>query len=89
MVFGQFTINSLSFFRDAANNLRIDGLGVNFVQPSEGPSAPALSGHFIYQVSAVPEPSSIVAPWLGWRARLHRELLRAIAAAPRPGRPGA
>jgi len=64
-VFGQFTVNSVSFFTDNTNTLRIGSLDVNFEQHSESPTAPALFGHFVFQGTAVPEPSSLVLMGLG------------------------
>lgn len=55
---GQFTVNSVSFFRNSSNVLQVAGFDVNFEQHSEG-ATPALFGHFIFQSSAVPEPSSL------------------------------
>jgi hypothetical protein len=66
IVFGQFTVNSVSFYRDSSNTLQIGSLDVNFEQHSEQPTSPALFGHFTYQSSAaVPEPSSLALVSLG------------------------
>src|SRR5262249_46056873 len=45
---GQFTVNSVSFFKDASNAVQIGTLDVNFEQHSEG-AVPALFGHLTYQ----------------------------------------
>jgi hypothetical protein len=65
VVFGQFTVNSVSFYTDSNNNIQIGSLDVNFEQHSESATAPALFGHFVFQSSAVPEPSSLVLVGLG------------------------
>lgn len=66
VLFGQFTVNSVSFYHDSSNTLRIGSLDVNFEQHSEQSTSPALFGHFTYQSSAaVPEPSSLVMMGLG------------------------
>jgi hypothetical protein len=74
---GNFTVNSVSYFLDASNVRQIGNLDVNFEQHSEG-ATPALFGHFIFQSSAVPEPSSVVLTgcaacgWLVSGRRRHR-----------------
>jgi hypothetical protein len=61
---GNFTINSVSFFRDPTGVLRVGSFDVNFEQHSEG-ATPALFGHFVFQSSAVPEPSSVILVGVG------------------------
>ena len=57
--------DSVSFFTDANNILRIGSLDVNFEQHSKG-ETPALFGHFVFQSSAaVPEPTSFALLGLG------------------------
>lgn len=56
---GNFTVNSVQFFKDASNNFQIGSLDVNFEQHSEG-LTPALFGRFTFFAtgfgpSAVPE----------------------------------
>jgi hypothetical protein len=68
---GSFTVNSVAFYLDSTSTVQIASLDVNFVQHSEG-ATPALTGHFVFQSSAVPEPSSLVllgfgAAGLAWR----------------------
>ena len=55
-VFGSFTITDVTFSPDKQQILTFDA---TFEQHSEGPSAPALFGHFQYNVT-IPEPSSFV-----------------------------
>lgn len=62
---GNFTVNSVSFFTDAGNVLRIGSLDVTFEQHYAG-GTPALFGHFVFQSSAaVPEPTSFALLGLG------------------------
>jgi hypothetical protein len=65
---GSFVVNSVSFFLDASNTLRIGSFSASFVQHCEG-MTPALTGTFDYQNSlappAAPEPSSLALLGLG------------------------
>src|SRR5207253_1472673 len=57
---GNFTITDVSFFHDAANNLKVGSFAASFEQHSEG-ATPALRGNFQFQSSAarIPEPESL------------------------------
>lgn len=58
-VTGQFTVNSVSFYRDGLNNYQIGSLDVSFTQHVDI-STGSLRGRFVYQSSVVPEPSALV-----------------------------
>ena len=54
---GNFTVNEVSFFRDFSGNLQIGSFDSSFEQHCEG-MTPALFGTFIFQSSAIPEPTT-------------------------------
>jgi len=54
---GNFTVNEVSFFRDLSGNLQIGSFDASFEQHCEG-MTPALFGTFIFQSSAIPEPTT-------------------------------
>ena len=78
-VTGNFTVNTVSFFRDSNNEQQIGSFDANFEQHCDG-ATPALFGRFVYQVASVPEPSSwflvgsclTVLTAVAWRQR-HRK----------------
>jgi hypothetical protein len=81
-VTGNFTVNSVSFVRDASNTLRVGTFDATFEQHSEG-ATPALFGHFTFQSSlaAVPEPSPLLLGGLAGSLSLGIGWLRRRAAA--------
>jgi hypothetical protein len=75
---GQFTVNSVSFYRDGLNNNQIGSLDVSFTQRVDI-STGSLRGRFVYQSSVVPEPSALVLMAVGTLGllgygRYHRRL---------------
>jgi hypothetical protein len=65
MVFGNFTITDVTFFRDSSNNLEIGTFSASFEQHSESPNAPALFGTFDYRNAAAPAPEPSTFTLLG------------------------